>query len=442
MARNPPACRDRRICRFPGPLVLVSLVLATQPLRAEPSPRVKSPPTIKVEYDLSGVLAVARVTSGEGQRLSKLGSSREIELLAERAASLMAEGLPRFGFETQSELVLSHLGDLLLTPLTDLFEEDEIRLFVVADEPLDRIPFAALPLPTVGDRESGDSADRRRPVLAERATIVLHVAESEPRKRARSRLASADKLLAIVSDPVYDRDPRLPGEWREPRSEPSSTEASSFEQESRSRSRAPAPPLYGRLVSSAAEARSLLALVPPERSLSLSGFAATQESLLASKLEEFRILHFATHGIAGDGGLSALVLSTRSADGRPVDGLLSAEQIRSWQLTADLVVLSTCNSALDVPRSSWSKQRAGLARAFLDAGAARVLGSLWRVDDLATAELMRRFYQALLEDGLSARAALRRAQLDLRADPRWSAPFYWAGFVLRGDLNRDPYSPI
>jgi CHAT domain-containing protein len=67
------------------------------------------------------------------------------------------------------------------------------------------------------------------------------------------------------------------------------------------------------------------------------------------------------------------------------------------------------------------------------AGARRVVASLWQVDDESTAELMARFYRAILTEGRPPAAALRAAQLDLSRERRWSAPFYWAGFVLQGE---------
>jgi len=75
----------------------------------------------------------------------------------------------------------------------------------------------------------------------------------------------------------------------------------------------------------------------------------------------------------------------------------------------------------------------GLTRGFMHAGARAVVASLWQVDDESTAELMRRFYRAILKGGRRPADALRAAQLELRRDQRWSAPFYWAGFVLQGD---------
>jgi CHAT domain-containing protein len=64
-----------------------------------------------------------------------------------------------------------------------------------------------------------------------------------------------------------------------------------------------------------------------------------------------------------------------------------------------------------------------------------VVASLWSVSDAATAELMKRFYRAILKDGLTPAAALRQAQDSLRRERRWSAPYFWAGFILQGDWN-------
>jgi CHAT domain-containing protein len=61
------------------------------------------------------------------------------------------------------------------------------------------------------------------------------------------------------------------------------------------------------------------------------------------------------------------------------------------------------------------------------------VASLWQVNDVATAELMKKLYTGMLQRGLSPSAALRAAQLEIRNDPRWQSPYYWAGFVLQGD---------
>ncbi len=94
-------------------------------------------------------------------------------------------------------------------------------------------------------------------------------------------------------------------------------------------------------------------------------------------------------------------------------------------------MLSACETALG--REIRGEGLVGLTRAFLHAGATRLLVSLWRVEDRATAELMERFYRHLLHQGLSPAAALRRAQTELSHQAGREAPYYWAGFIIQGD---------
>ena len=74
-----------------------------------------------------------------------------------------------------------------------------------------------------------------------------------------------------------------------------------------------------------------------------------------------------------------------------------------------------------------------LTRPFMYAGVPRIVASLWQVPDQATAALMALFYRDMVRDHLSPSAALRHAQLTLRKTPRWSHPYFWAGFTLQGD---------
>jgi CHAT domain-containing protein len=123
-------------------------------------------------------------------------------------------------------------------------------------------------------------------------------------------------------------------------------------------------------------------------------------------------------------------------NGNPTDGFLRLHEVYDLSLAADLVVLSGCRTALG--KEVKGEGLLGLTRGFLYAGASRVMASLWPVRDRATAELMRRFYRGLLQDGLPPAAALRAAQRSLRRDPRWRDPFYWAPFILQGDWLAAP----
>jgi len=122
--------------------------------------------------------------------------------------------------------------------------------------------------------------------------------------------------------------------------------------------------------------------------------------------------------------------------GSPDDaGRLEVHEIYGLELTARLLTLSACQTALgsssrwDVPPGDdW----VSLAGAFLGAGADNVLASLWQVEDLATAELMQQFYRRV-KAGSSLTQALAQAQRGLMAHPDTAHPFFWAGFVLVGE---------
>jgi CHAT domain-containing protein len=147
----------------------------------------------------------------------------------------------------------------------------------------------------------------------------------------------------------------------------------------------------------------------------------------------FRYLHFATHGeFRADKPLdSALLLSPGNGD----DGQLTVSRLYSMRLESDLVTLSACETGLGKVASG--EDVVGLTRGFLYAGAATIVASLWKVDDLATAELMRAFYGNLAR--MDKLEALRQAQLETRK--RLPAPFFWAPFQLIGNPLGGRYQP-
>ncbi len=130
--------------------------------------------------------------------------------------------------------------------------------------------------------------------------------------------------------------------------------------------------------------------------------------------------------------LSGLVLSLVDKEGRRQDGFLRLQEIYNLKLPAELVVLSACQTGLG--KKVEGEGLIGLARGFMYAGAPRVVASLWKVDDQATGELMKRFYQGMLgPEALSAAGALRQAQLSIWKQKQWREPYYWAAFVLQGE---------
>jgi CHAT domain-containing protein len=162
-------------------------------------------------------------------------------------------------------------------------------------------------------------------------------------------------------------------------------------------------------------------------------FKASRATITSKELSQYRILHFATHGIVNleHPELSGIILSLVDESGRPQDGYIRLHDIYNLNLPADLVVLSACQTG--VGKQIRGEGLMTLTRGFMYAGAARVVASLWKVDDLATAELMGKFYKEMFTNGRQPADALRAAQIELSRDKRWQSPYYWAGFILQGD---------
>jgi CHAT domain-containing protein/Tfp pilus assembly protein PilF len=343
------------------------------------------------------------VTSSTVRFVATLPDRQQIEAAARRVHRGMTESHRQTG-EAAARLAAARLSRMVLQPVADLL--DRPRLAVVAHGALQAVPFAALPFP--------DGTDR--PLIADHEIVSLP--SVSVLAALRSELAGrrpAQGLVAVVADPVLGTDDeRL--------------------QQVRPAVSANARPLpLPRLPYAGQEARNILSLAGSSRVLAASGFAANRELVQSGRLKGYRILHFATHGLFDDlhPELSALALSAFDPAGRPIDGQLRAYEISGLDLRADLVVLSACRTALG--REVSGEGMVGLTQGFLHAGAARLLVSLWDVDDRSTEELMKRFYAGLLRQGLPPAQALRRAQISLWNEPRWHAPYHWAGFVLLGE---------
>jgi CHAT domain-containing protein len=287
---------------------------------------------------------------------------------------------------------------------------------IVPDGALHYVPFAALPVP-----------DAQRAPLLEHAEVSYLPSSTTlalSRRRLEHRLP-ASKQVVIFADPVFAaNDPRLPTEKRGP---PAGGEAGPLFQ------------VWERLWASGREGEEIAKLAPQGQVSTAVGFEASREAALSGMLNDYRLVHFATHGVADSRNpeMSGLVLSLVDAAGHSREGFLSLSDIYELDLRADLVVLSGCRTGLG--REVWGEGVMGLTRGFLYAGAPRVVASLWQVRDRATAELMTRFYRAMWLEGLPPSAALREAQRHLRSsrgNPAYRNPYSWAGFVLQGDWSK------
>jgi len=296
------------------------------------------------------------------------------------------------------------------------------RLAIVAAGALQYLPFAALPAP--GAR--GSLAATHEIVNIPSASVLAVLRRESAGRRPATR------ALAILADPVFETtDPRVASKTAPP-AVPTNDIATA------SRALEVADGLYARiplsrLPFSRDEARAIAALTESNDNMLAVDFKASRAAVLGGALSGYRMVHLATHGVL-DGerpALSSLILSLVDERGRRQNGYLRLPDIYNMRLDADLVVLSACQTALG--KEIQGEGLVGLTRAFIYAGAPRVVASLWQVSDLATAELMKKFYRGMLRQHLPAAAALRAAQVEMSQDPRWSSPFFWAGFVLQGE---------
>jgi CHAT domain-containing protein len=188
-----------------------------------------------------------------------------------------------------------------------------------------------------------------------------------------------------------------------------------------------------RLAFSRQEADAIMAMTDPGKGMEALDFQASRETALNKDLGQYRIVHFATHGLLDNEHpeLSGLVFSLVDQEGQSRDGFLDLEDIYNLTLPVDLVVLSACETGLG--KQITGEGLVGLTRGFMYAGASRVLASLWKVDDEATAEVMGRFYAGMLKAGLPPAAALRQAQIEMQKQKRWTDPYYWAAFTIQGE---------
>jgi CHAT domain-containing protein/Tfp pilus assembly protein PilF len=339
------------------------------------------------------------------------------------------------------ENVAATLGRMLLGPVAG--QLDKKRLLIVSDGALEYIPFAALRSPETGEKKSAGS---RRPTSDLRPLIADHEIVSLPSasvlavlRRELTDRHPAPKALAVLADPVFSSDdPRVTqaratngaipgpppsGGVNRPVSESDVTRSS----------REVGLTDFPRLRFSREEADSIASLLQETDRLKALDFTASRATAQSKELGQYRILHFATHGLLNSRHpeLSGLVLSMMNEQGQPQEGFLRFHEIYNLKLNADLVVLSACQTALG--KEVRGEGLIGLTRGFMYAGAPRVVASLWRVDDRATAELMKRFYQGMLKEGLRPAAALRAAQVSMLKEKRWSAPHYWAAFTIQGE---------
>jgi CHAT domain-containing protein/Tfp pilus assembly protein PilF len=423
--------------------------------------------TLLLEYALGNERSYLFAVTQKDLTVYELPGRKKIENAAQRLSGLLTTRNQVVEFETVSERhiriakaeidlpeVAAELSQLLLAPVASRLTNQ--RLVVVSDGALQYVPFAVLPKPNL----EINKPQALTPLISAHEIVNLPSASTLAvlRNELQGRKPAA-KILAVIADPVFDKsDERLKlVQAKRVKETPEIIARIRVASQTRSQSppqnaaeQTPAVANHftralreaeisddnltlARLPYTRKEAASIIALVPAPLRKAAIDFSANRALAMSRELSEFRFIHFATHGFLNTTHpeLSGIVLSMVDEEGKEVNGMLRAQDIYNLKLPAELVTLSGCRTGLG--KEIRGEGLVGLTRGFMYAGAARVLVSLWDVNDEATAELMSKFYSAMIKEKLTPAAALKTAQARMAKDKRWSSPYYWAAFILQGE---------
>jgi len=403
------------------------------------------PDTAILEYSLGENRSFLWVVTSNELKSYELPARSKLEAEVQNLTDSLAAFASQSDLSNRKRVAIADLEDAYWkqsAKLSGLVFKDGLshitakRLVIVADGALQRVPYAALIRPQEPITTKPTPLIEEFEVVSLPSISVLAVLKRQIMSRER-----ASRSVAILADPVFEStDPRISvtksasrsGATRDVHSAPQSgSELRSAV--TRALRDTPLANNITRLVFSRQEAQAILSLAPRATSFAALDFKASRATAISGELSKYGIIHFATHGLLNNKHpeLSGILLSMVDEKGRAQDGFLQLSDIYDLNLPADLVVLSACETGLG--RTVNGEGLIGLTRGFMYAGAARIVASLWKVDDAATAALMEQFYREMFTNGLTPAAALRVAQRQISQQKRWRSPYYWAGFVLQGE---------
>jgi CHAT domain-containing protein/tetratricopeptide (TPR) repeat protein len=422
--------------------------------------------TLLLEYSLGEQRSYVWAVTPDSINGFELPARREIEATAQRLTNAIADRNREVTHETPEQwrprvnradaeykVASAALSKMVIDPIASLLGSK--RLVIVADGALQLVSFGALPAPKPASALNAVTAQNRTPtgnlgvqrVLLENHEIVYEPSASvlALQRRELENRKRAPNDVAVLANPVFEKDDdrvlkaiaRAGGRLATANVEAASSRNANEGNRNRKDITRALDDLgisrFRRLGSSETEAEAIKKVVPKAGFMAALNFEANRAKAMSKELANYRIVHFATHGVVNyqHPELSGIVLSMVDEKGQDQDGYLRLHDIYNLNLPADLVVLSACQTG--VGKQIKGEGLIALTRGFMYAGAARVVASLWKVDDAATAELMAEFYKQMFANGLKPAAALQAAQLKLSQTKRWRSPYYWAGFVLQGE---------
>lgn len=410
---------------------------------AEIQKQVLDPSTVLLEFALGHERSYLWAVTPTAINSFELPKRAEIEVLARQAYNLLTarnqrpngESIQQYQMrvaqaDAEYQRVATHLGDILLGPVSNIIADK--RLIIVTEGALQYLPFSALPAPA-GQNNVRDW----QPLIAEHEILSLPSASVLGlMRRDLSGRKPAAGSVAVLADPVFSADdPRVKSRSMTRQDSTPRVLNGNLTPGLRDAGLMNERGTLSRLPFTREEAEGILAASSGGEAIKAVDFKASLASVESRELSRYRIVHFATHGILNTErpALSGLVMSLVDEQGQQVDGYLRLNEIYNLNLPAELIVLSACQTALG--KEINGEGLVGLTQGFMYAGAKRVLASVWKVNDSGTAEMMKRFYEEMLQNGKTPSSALRATQVKMLQEKQWRAPYYWAAFVLQGEYK-------
>jgi CHAT domain-containing protein/tetratricopeptide (TPR) repeat protein len=467
----------------------LAAIVQPQPLKVEGVQQLLDDDTMLIEYALGDERSCVWAVTRNSIEAFTLPNRATIESLVREVYQLMTTSPQQEGETagqwhqrvTQADQQYwpraAKLSQMVLGPMAEKLGNK--RLVIVGDGALQLLPFAALPKPQFRvssfefrgqkrDLQSNNPETRNpkletsstkpetrnsKPLIADHEITYLPSASSlQMLRQDRAKPAPPDNWLArwshsiqswlgqkpapaslhsvaVLADPVFGKeDRRLRGK--------ESNAAQSNQSQRRDVDLSDKNVFLPRLIATREEAEEIQKAAGANAFLLKQGFEVNRSLLESEELNRYGVIHFATHGFwdSANPELSGIFLSRFDQQGNNLeDGTLRLSDIYNLNLPKELVVLSACETA--VGKDIRGEGLIALTRGFMYAGAARVMASLWKVEDNATAEMMKIFYQHLLQDKMSPAAALRQAQIAMWQKDPTQPPYNWAAFVLQGEYR-------
>ncbi len=384
--------------------------------------------TVLLEFSLGPDRSYVWVVTRNNFTSHQLAPETDVNKVAQDVYKLLTSK-PTAETEGRLSAAIQKLSSIVLTPVVAFLNKP--RIIVIADGALNYIPFQML----------RKQPDKNEPLVATSEIVTAPSASILGQLRQETtRRHTPAKALAAFGDPVFVSNFT---QHRDGGSRPNPTTLQVSENDPARHALRDIetdtdrvdPSTLQPLLFTRIELANLREVAGPE-SFVATGFDATREKLAEVDLAQYAILHIATHGVLDSKNpeKSGLILTMVNRNGQAQNGFLGLRDVYSLHAPVNLVVLSACRTGLG--RDVEGEGLIGLTRGFMYAGASSVVASLWKVDDEATAELMKRFYSNMLREGMTPAAALRAAQNSIRQQPQWSSPYHWAAFTLQGDYRQ------